>query len=223
MFAKIFDVVRASAEYRRPCQTIPARHGRRVSTRGKTMHAIPTKYKGIQFRSRLEATWAAFFDLCGWQWEYEPCDFAGWIPDFILWPLTNPTYVEVKPVFRSADIIVEKAWLAADRLMLLGTAPHKIPRNDGLFVGWDFHEADDPPWDPVLLLPTPSPPKLRALFPAAGDVAMCVPHFGWWIIQSQLSEVQKEEWRKIRKSAEDLGAALWAEAKNAAQWRAPLV
>jgi hypothetical protein len=44
--------------------------------------AIPTRYGGVQFRSRLEARWAAFFDLAGWRWQYEPIDLAGWIPDF---------------------------------------------------------------------------------------------------------------------------------------------
>lgn len=47
-------------------------------------HAIPTLYKGTQFRSRLEAKWAAFFDALGWKWEYEPLDLDGYIPDFIL-------------------------------------------------------------------------------------------------------------------------------------------
>ena len=31
-----------------------------------TIKAIPTTYAGVRFRSRLEARWAAFFDLCGW-------------------------------------------------------------------------------------------------------------------------------------------------------------
>ena len=44
----------------------------------------PTRYKSILFRSRLEARWAAFFDLMGWQWEYEPIDLEGWTPDFLL-------------------------------------------------------------------------------------------------------------------------------------------
>ena len=62
--------------------------------------AIPTMYNGVQFRSRLEARWAAFFDLCGWQWEYEPFDLDGWIPDFVAQshPLTRPLLVEVKPL-----------------------------------------------------------------------------------------------------------------------------
>jgi len=56
--------------------------------------AIETLYKGIKFRSRLEATWAVFFDNLGWEWEYEPCDFNGWIPDFLL---EGEYFVEVKP------------------------------------------------------------------------------------------------------------------------------
>lgn len=44
--------------------------------------AHPTRYKNIMFRSRLEATYAAFFDLQGWEWKYEPIDLNGWTPDF---------------------------------------------------------------------------------------------------------------------------------------------
>ena len=61
--------------------------------------AIPTIYKNVRFRSRLEAKWAAFFDLVGWRWEYEPLDFDGWMPDFALYGETgNVILVEVKPI-----------------------------------------------------------------------------------------------------------------------------
>lgn len=46
--------------------------------------AIPTVYAGVTFRSRLEARYAAFFDLVKWKWEYEPFDLNGWTPDFRL-------------------------------------------------------------------------------------------------------------------------------------------
>jgi hypothetical protein len=59
--------------------------------------AIPTKYGGTQFRSRLEARWASFFDLMAWPWEYEPLDLDGYIPDFIL-GFYRPLLVEVKPI-----------------------------------------------------------------------------------------------------------------------------
>lgn len=60
--------------------------------------ARPTTYAGVRFRSRLEARWAAFFDLCGWRWEYEPVDLAGWVPDFVLHMPLASVYCEVKPV-----------------------------------------------------------------------------------------------------------------------------
>lgn len=63
--------------------------------------AIPTRYMGVQFRSRLEARWAAFFDLLGWPWDYEPIDLNGYIPDFIVKPpLDRDTLFEVKPITR---------------------------------------------------------------------------------------------------------------------------
>lgn len=61
------------------------------------MNAIPTLYLDVQFRSRLEARWAAMFDELHWPWRYEPVDFDGWIPDFALLFETGTVYVEVKP------------------------------------------------------------------------------------------------------------------------------
>jgi len=58
--------------------------------------AIPTTYNGVNFRSRLEARWAVFFDLLHWSWKYEPLDLNGWIPDFEIIGKTR-TLVEVKP------------------------------------------------------------------------------------------------------------------------------
>lgn len=65
--------------------------------------SIPTKYRGIQMRSRLEARWAAYFDSQNLKWQYEPIDLNGWIPDFIVEVCTligspGPMLVEVKPI-----------------------------------------------------------------------------------------------------------------------------
>ena len=59
---------------------------------------IPTKYKGVWYRTRLEARWAVFFDLVGWHYAYEPCDLNGWIPDFLLSGINEEIFVEVKPL-----------------------------------------------------------------------------------------------------------------------------
>lgn len=49
-----------------------------------TTISYPTKYDGVLFRSRLEARWAAMFDILEWGWDYEPFDLNGWVPDFQL-------------------------------------------------------------------------------------------------------------------------------------------
>lgn len=66
--------------------------------------AIPTTYAGANFRSMLEARWAAMFDTLGWEWDYEPFELSGYIPDFtIRWP-TGELLVEVKPAWNSGDL-----------------------------------------------------------------------------------------------------------------------
>lgn len=53
------------------------------------IQAKQTIYANVCFRSRLEAKWAAMFDLCGWHWQYEPVDLNGWSPDFFI-HITRP-------------------------------------------------------------------------------------------------------------------------------------
>ena len=69
----------------------------------KKICSIPTEYNGIQFRSRLEAKWATFFDLLNWSWEYEPVDFSGWIPDFLITSSDKRLFIEVKPFFKEEE------------------------------------------------------------------------------------------------------------------------
>jgi hypothetical protein len=94
-----------------------------------TIKAKPTWYAGIQFRSRLEARWAVFFDALGIPWEYEPetfvaddCCSAGrheYTPDFRLnvadlsrhhhYEQTGRgVFVEVKPTQQSLDSVLPK-------------------------------------------------------------------------------------------------------------------
>ena len=92
------------------------------------VQGIPTKYAALQFRSRLEAKWARFFDLCGWTWSYEPYDLAGWIPDFALGDKLQ-TLVEVKPVMSVLEIQpetltkIENAVSEGSRVIVLGADP----------------------------------------------------------------------------------------------------
>lgn len=102
------------------------------------MQAIPTIYNGFRFRSRLEATWAAFFDELGWQWEYEPCDFNGWIPDFLILG-AKKVWVEVKPVTDFPEEIaseIDRSGACGDAL-ILGLAPiRNVNCTHQDFLGW---------------------------------------------------------------------------------------
>lgn len=105
--------------------------------------SIPTVYKNIQFRSRLEATWACFFDLVGWRWEYEPVDFAGWIPDFALYG-KDIIYVEVKPVITFPQNIadeIDKSGCDKEALILGQTPTLPYQFGGDLTLGW-LREGD---------------------------------------------------------------------------------
>jgi hypothetical protein len=65
-------------------------------------HAIPTLYRGIEYRSRLEARWAAFFSGLGWDHVYEPFDGDGYIPDFVI-TTAKPFLAEIKPAVTTED------------------------------------------------------------------------------------------------------------------------
>lgn len=107
--------------------------------------SIPTLYKGTHFRSRLEAKWAAWFDLVGWNWIYEPIDLEGWAPDFSIEGYRGPIYCEVKPVIsgKPSDQF-EKASRSAmcetHDVLLLGTAPTTVR---GMYAIGMCNEADD--------------------------------------------------------------------------------
>ena len=64
-----------------------------------TYEAKPTTYKGVTFRSRLEARWARVFDLLDVGWDYEPRWFqteeGGYLVDFLV-HTKRRFYVEVK-------------------------------------------------------------------------------------------------------------------------------
>ncbi|MEH2219312.1 MAG: hypothetical protein V7K72_19750 [Nostoc sp.] len=100
---------------------------------------IPTKYNDVQFRSRLEAKWAAFFDLLEWGWEYEPCDFDGWIPDFLL-KFDSPIFVEVKPIYNFPQDIadeIENSGCTEDCLIVGMTLyPPNNSSYYGVQIGW---------------------------------------------------------------------------------------
>ena len=88
-----------------------------------TAKALPTRYKGCHFRSRLEARWAAFLDSLEVRWEYEKEGYdlgngVRYLPDFWL-PLSEHKYpgagywLEIKPASPSDDEVAKLMSLSA--------------------------------------------------------------------------------------------------------------
>lgn len=85
------------------------------------MKALPTLYNGVQYRSLLEARYAAFFEMVQAanfkshrskpQVDYEPEAFNGYIPDFII-RSESPVLVEVKGELEAFQIdkIKDSGW-----------------------------------------------------------------------------------------------------------------
>jgi hypothetical protein len=112
----------------------------------KVIHAIPTTYKGVNFRSRLEAKWACMFDQLGWDWSYEAIDLKGWIPDFVITGKPKQILVEVKPIFgidECPDICAEISQAVGHKdesgkfeTLICGAALPDTECQDGPGIGW---------------------------------------------------------------------------------------
>lgn len=118
---------------------------------------IPTMYRGIRFRSRNEARWAAFLDTLGWHWVYEPFDLSGYIPDFVIRFDAGDLLLEVKPSTTLAELyelrakLEQSGWCgealivgsalfdARDADVVIGLFGERESTPDGL--GWAWSKA----------------------------------------------------------------------------------
>jgi hypothetical protein len=180
--------------------------------------AIPTVYAARRYRSRLEARWAAFFDVMGWPSEYEPYDLGTWSPDFLL--RSNPegatVLAEIKPIHdrdRVTCAKMEKAarasgWHRHGRaLLLLGVSPW---REEGLIcIGWTGVFSDDVKcfWGPAALVGNPRDSSEIDVTLVEADRSM-----------SCLFTYRPLDDESDCGSADD-GMARWAAASNFVQWR----
>lgn len=141
------------------------------------MKAIPTRYKGYHFRSRLEARWAVFFDALGLKWEYEPEGFelpdgTWYLPDF----LVEKHWMEVKPPGGDISKAVEFAKTSERMVVILDGTPEVqayhyigtysidgvdietymdtlsfVPRSDKYFpfyYHYNYNDEREYPWSP---------------------------------------------------------------------------
>jgi hypothetical protein len=185
--------------------------------------AIPTRYAGVNFRSRLEARRAAMFDLLGWRWEYEPLDLNGYIPDFVLM-FAHPMTVEIKPAMTVAECLP-----ALDRMVHAGakncavlgaTIMHEVP-------GFAYPNNHDPAFGLI------EDNGMSGLSHAPCQIQPCGSHWtlttstGWWGCNTSGGEGCHYRW--CDSSSRQPGrrgemppevTAFWREAGNLSQWRA---
>lgn len=117
------------------------------------INSIETEYRGYRFRSRLEARWAIFFDVCGVDWEYEQQGYKFddeegtgkhyYLPDFILHNVTGRVngdlYIEVKGQMNDQDAKKIKSFVKAgiDKAGLSTKTPvlivGDVPRGNNIY------------------------------------------------------------------------------------------
>jgi hypothetical protein len=101
----------------------------------KFIHSLPSKYRGVHFRSRLEARWAYYFDRIGLEWRYEPegYNLSGefYCPDFLCG--NDWFFVEIKPNKEERDKGLTKAHALAKATGLDVFITHGPPSMDGCY------------------------------------------------------------------------------------------
>jgi len=110
---------------------------------GACLIAIPTIYRGITFRSRLEARWATFFDAVGADWRYEPQGYeaggVAYLPDFWLPSVASRgalggVFFEVKPDVPDEYEKMKARMLAfgSGRPVIIAACEPKLPEREHL-------------------------------------------------------------------------------------------
>jgi len=71
-----------------------------------------TVYRGVEFKSKCEARWAALFDLLGLEWDYEP-NGSDTFPDFLVKD-GDELLIEVKGALHGAPTYMDlhREWVA---------------------------------------------------------------------------------------------------------------
>lgn len=180
--------------------------------------AIPTMYRGVQMRSRLEARWGAMLDSFNWRWEYETLDFDGWIPDFVVQTETKPLLIEVKPIL-AFDVELGREITRAlngsfDKynVLIAGAGITQDDTDNGI-IGWVNSEwiVDEVlgEWEPAILIDPIG--KTKALGLAGGQCG------------SYLDRISGEHDGNHYYSPIGFSPTMdfWVKAGNAVQWRAP--
>lgn len=120
------------------------------------LKAIETTYKGYNFRSRLEARWAVFFDALGIEWEYEAegydLDGVWYLPDFWLPTFNGGMYVEVKPKRELEDDEMDKIRLLVNHTKREVWLAKGMPEMKAYTVFYWSESNKDYSWMPAIPL-----------------------------------------------------------------------
>lgn len=194
-------------------------------------HAIETAYRNYLFRSRLEAKYAAFFDLCGWAWSYEPVDMNGWIPDFAIGE--RPVLVEIKPFWNDDQWGEAKEKIIRSgcdkEVLLLGADPTWRMKNVS-----DACESGAPPFgllfDQLDRANSDEWCDEEVYFgftEGNNKYGLCPLDGGWWnLIWKPTTDDHANKWSRVhpnsddrnKPDAEECAEIMWAQACNASKW-----
>lgn len=175
-------------------------------------------------RSRLEARWAALFDLIGWRWTYEPFDADGYIPDFLIEGdapflaeigqcVTYPEYIskgeKARRAFPTQEQLVGEAgdtvryWLPERYVVVLGLSPLLREANwRASAAGVLAHDLGDNG------LPAP-----------AWWDRCAAGHIGLWTMSPTGMWPCGHPWNPSRFDDDDLLRRVWGEAGSQVQWQ----
>ena len=185
-----------------------------------SVQAITTMYDGIEYRSRLEARWAAFFHRLKWQFTYEPFDGNGYIPDFLIHG-DFPMLIEVKPAVTPDDFTapIEKidrglkdVW--DGRILIVGLDPlpyltsdyDRSPVAGFLRESINPYEPDDLCWNHGLWHPSSTP------------LSVCHEYMSYACSPSGYYDGNNGDWRGVPGTLQYI-RDMWAAACNDSKWR----
>lgn len=127
---------------------MPCRAQREIT--GYNIKAKETVYKGINFKSQLEARWAIYFDELGLEWVYEPDTYKinehlRYTPDFYL--KKADLYVEIKPIIQfwdsTKDVLLKFSnHIKKDVVMCHGT-PTALPMPAIHYFSKEYHQDEN--------------------------------------------------------------------------------
>lgn len=115
--------------------------------------AIPTVYKGITMRSRLEARVGAFLDSYNLLWAYEPLDLKNYIPDILVEFSFGPCLLECKPAVHAREFkapcrkITRSGW--AGPALVIGSQLLLAPDDRADLTLFGSVEAEEGGWSRV--------------------------------------------------------------------------